>query len=285
MILQTKFLAAFRVSILALCFTLLPSLTSAQGVNRAITNITGDVYRFQNNFHFSIFTITGDGVVVTDPINREAAKWLKREIEKLTDQKITHLVYSHSHGDHASGGRVFGGASDVIVHENAPSSIDGVTPTKRFADTLTFQQGEKTFELTYLGPGHGNDLAVMIVRPENVAFVVDAVAAKRLFYRDFPNSDVGKWIDQVKKVESLDFEILAGGHGPLGVKSDVTDARVYLEELRTEVLAGLKAGLSVDELKSSIKMVKYKDWGSYEDWLALNIQGMARHLTQSGAVN
>ncbi len=285
MISKAKPLLSFRILVLALCFTLVPALASAQGANRSITNIAGDVYRFQNNFHYSIFTITGDGVVVADPINRDAAIWLKGEIEKLTDQKITHLVYSHSHGDHASGGRVFGEASEVIVQENAPDSIDGVTPTKRFSDTLTFSQGNKTFELTYLGPGHGIDLAVMIVRPENVAFVVDVVASKRLFYRDFPNSDVGKWADQIKKIESLDFEILAGGHGPVGVKSDVTDARIYLEELREEVLAGLKAGQSVDELKSSIKMEKYKDWASYDDWLALNIQGMARHLTQSGAVN
>ena len=28
------------------------------------------------------------------------------------------------------------------------------------------------------------------------------------------------------------FEILVGGHGPVGVKSDVTAGRVYMEELR-----------------------------------------------------
>ena len=117
MISKTKLSTSFPSFILTFCLILLPGLDSAQDAKRAITNIAGDVYRFQNNFHFSIFTITGDGVVVTDPINREAAIWLKSEIAKLTDQKITHLVYSHSHGDHASGGRVFGEASDIIIHE------------------------------------------------------------------------------------------------------------------------------------------------------------------------
>ena len=256
----------------------------AQEPQRQVSNIAGDVYRFQNNFHFSVFTITGDGVVVTDPINAEAAAYLKAEIEKLTDQPITHLVYSHSHGDHASGGAAFGDVPNVIAHENAPEAIDGVVPTERFGDKMQFSQGSKTFELTYLGPGHGEDLIAMVIRPENVAFVVDAVSAKRLFYRDFPGANVDDWISQVKAVEGLDFDIMAGGHGPVGNKADVSAGRVYLEELRAAVLEGLQAGKSIDELAQSVMMSQYQDWGSYEQWRELNVRGMARHLQESGAV-
>jgi glyoxylase-like metal-dependent hydrolase (beta-lactamase superfamily II) len=251
---------------------------------RAITKITGDVYRFQNKFHFSVFTITGNGVVVTDPINAEAAAWLRTEIGKLTDQPITHLVYSHSHGDHASGGAAFGDVPNVVAHANAPAAIDGVAPTIRFSDQLTFTQGGKQFELTHLGPGHGTDLIAMVIRPENVGFVVDAVSAKRLPYRDFPGANVDDWTNQVRKVETLDFAIFAGGHGALGVKADATSARIYMEDLRAKVLAGLKAGKSVDDLVQSVTMAEYKDWGSYDQWRTLNVQGMARSLKESGAV-
>ena len=257
----------------------------AQGTTRAVTNITGDVYRFQNNFHYSIFVITGEGVVVTDPISADAAEWLSGEIANLTDQPITHLVYSHSHADHASGGAFFGEIPNVIAHENAPDDIDLVSPTERFADTMTFTQGSKSFELTFLGPGHGTDLIAMVVRPENVAFVVDAVTPKRVFFRDFPNANVDQWIDQVRKVETLDFEILAGGHGELGVKHDATGGRIYLEDLRAEVLTGLQAGKTVEELSQTVMMDEYKDWGNYDQWRALNVQGMARHLKESGAAN
>ncbi len=47
---------------------------------RAITKIAGDLYRFQNKFHYSVFLVTPEGVIVTDPINAEAATWLKGEI-------------------------------------------------------------------------------------------------------------------------------------------------------------------------------------------------------------
>jgi hypothetical protein len=95
---------------------------------------------------------------------------------------------------------------------------------------------------------------------------------------------VDEWTQQVRNVEALDFEVLVGGHGPVGVKSDVTDGRVYLEELRAAVLEGLRAGKSVDELAQSITMDQYKDWISYDDWRELNVRGMARYLQESDAV-
>ncbi|MDC1287405.1 MBL fold metallo-hydrolase [Gammaproteobacteria bacterium] len=256
----------------------------AQEIKREITRVTFDTYRFQNQFHVNIFVITGDGVVVTDPINAEAAAWLKVEIAKLTDEPITHLIYSHSHGDHASGGTEYGDVPNVIMHQNAPEDIDLVEATERFSDQMTFDVGTKTFELTYLGPGHGKDLIAVVVRPDEVAFVVDAVSSKRLFYRDFPGADVDDWIAQVKRVNRLDFDILVGGHGPVGVKRDVGEGIAYLEELRAAVLQGLKAGKTIDELKRDITMEKYQDWAAYGQWRELNVQGMARHLQESGAV-
>ncbi|ASJ73259.1 MBL fold metallo-hydrolase [Granulosicoccus antarcticus] len=267
----------------AILLTLVLPSGASFAQDRAISNIAGDVYRFQNQFHNSIFVITDDGVVVTDPINAEAALWLRSEIGKLTEKPITHLIYSHSHADHASGGAAFGEVADVIAHKNAPDRIDGITPTLRVEDATIIETGGKTIELTPLGPGHGDDLMAMVVRPENVSFVVDAVAAKRLPFRDFANANVDDWTNQVRIVEALDFEILAGGHGPLGDKADVTDGRIYLEELREQVLSGLKSGKSVDELASSITMDEYKDWASYEQWIELNVRGMARHLIDIGA--
>jgi glyoxylase-like metal-dependent hydrolase (beta-lactamase superfamily II) len=279
-------MAKFIIRLLTpLLLAVTPFSLIAQDTTREITKIAGDVYRFQNNFHYSIFVITADGVVVTDPISADAAEWLNGEIEKMTDLPITHLIYSHSHADHASGGAFFGDVPNVIAHENAPEDIDVVTPTERFADTMAFSHGGKTFELTYLGPGHGTDLIAIVVRPENIGFIVDTVTPKRVFFRDFPNANVDQWIDQVRKVETLDFDILAGGHGELGVKADATDGRIYLEELRAEVLAGLQAGKTADELSQPVMMEKYKDWGNYDQWRALNVQGMARHLKESGAVN
>lgn len=265
---------------------LFASALVAQETKRGITKVAGDVYRFQNNFHFSLVTVSGEGVVIVDPINAEAATWLKDNLSTITDKPITHLIYSHSHGDHASGGTVYVDAgAKTIAQANAPEAIDGAKIDERFDDTMKLEVGDKTFELTHLGKGHGDDLIAVVVRPENIAFITDAASPKRLPFRDMSNSDVDGWINQIKKIELLDFDIFAPAHGSMGVKADAADARVYMEKLREQVLTGLKAGKSVEDLVTSVTLDEYKDWQQYDGWRELNIQGMARFLKESGQVN
>jgi glyoxylase-like metal-dependent hydrolase (beta-lactamase superfamily II) len=274
----------FRTLSLAIAAALVTAAAFAQDATRSITNVAGDVYRFQNNGHYALVTVTGAGVVVVDPINAGAAGWLKDNLGQITDQPITHLIYSHSHRDHASGGAVFE-AKTVVAHENAPDEIDGVAPTLRVGEVHEMTVGGKTFELTYLGEGHGVDMLAVIVRPENVAFITDVAAPKRLPFRTLPSSSVDAWIDQVRKVDTLDFEIFAPAHGNVGVRNDVGDVITYMETLRAEVLAGLKAGKSSEELQAMVTLDAYSDWLGYDRMRAQNVKGMADYLTRAGKVN
>lgn len=253
----------------------------AQEVKRSIEPVAGDVYLMRNNFHNSLLVATEEGVVRVDPINAEAGEWLNSNLGQIEQEKVSHLIYSHSHGDHASGGAAHGDAI-VIAHEDAPESIDGVAPDIRVGDTHTLNIGGKTIELTNLGAGHDNHMLVTIVRPENVAFIVDVAAPKRLPFRDFARSDIGGWFKQLETAQALDFEIFAPGHGAVGTKSDLDDARTYMVDLQAAILEGLKAGKSVEDLKTEVTMDAYKDWGQYDAWRQENIEGMARYLKDSG---
>ena len=262
------------------------AMVSAQDAKRAIEQVKGDVYRFQNNFHFAMFVVTEEGIVVTDPIDADAVNWLKAELAERFDQPVTHMVLSHHHADHASGGEAWGDI-EVIAHENAKAHIEAgevqtAMPTETFADQHAFSLGGKDFELTYLGEGHSDDLIAIVVRPENVAFVVDAVSPKRVPYRDFPNTDINGLIEQIKVIEALDFEILAPGHSEVGTKQDATDVRVYIEELRDAVKSALASGQSEADIVASDIASGYKDWGAYDQWRDLNVQGMIRWLQETG---
>jgi len=46
----------------------------AQPPVREISKIAGEVYRFRNNNHYSVFAVTPAGVIVTDPIDAGAAQ-------------------------------------------------------------------------------------------------------------------------------------------------------------------------------------------------------------------
>jgi glyoxylase-like metal-dependent hydrolase (beta-lactamase superfamily II) len=261
-----------------------PQSAQSQDIKRELTNVTGDVWRFQNKFHFSTVVVTSEGVVVTDPINTEAATWLEAEITARFGLPVTHMVYSHSHGDHASGGAVFADTATVIAQANAPAEIDGVAPNIRFAQAMSFTSGDHSFELTALGPGHGADMLAMVVRPENVAYVVDVVSPGRLPYKDFPGADIAGLIEQTKRVEALDFEIMSPGHSRPGNKADATEAREYVEWLRTAVTAELNSGKTADQVVADLDTSAYEGMMAYGMWRDLNIQGMARWLKESGEV-
>ena len=72
----------FRTSlVIALC--LLAGFVSAaaaqQPATRGIVNVTGQLYRAQNNNHYTVFLVTPEGIIMSDPINRDFARWLKAE--------------------------------------------------------------------------------------------------------------------------------------------------------------------------------------------------------------
>ncbi|QMU59296.1 MAG: hypothetical protein GKR98_14535 [Boseongicola sp.] len=210
------------ISIAALCAALaLPAF--AQDTTRKFHHVAGDVYLFQNNFHMSLIVSTAEGTVRIDPINSEAGNWLNDNLSEVAEMPVTHLIYSHSHGDHASGGNAHPDAV-TIAHEDAPDAIDGVVPDMRVSDTHVMEIGGKTFEMTNLGSGHDNHMLVTVVRPENVAFIVDVAAPKRLPFRNFGGANIDDWIAQIETALTIDFEIFAPGHGSVGTKADLEDA-------------------------------------------------------------
>ena len=69
---------------------------------------TDNVYIFRNGNHQSMFIVTKDGVIATDPIaygRPTGGQDYIAEIKKVTDKPIKFLIYSHHHYDHIAGGK------------------------------------------------------------------------------------------------------------------------------------------------------------------------------------
>src|SRR5215470_9119177 len=79
---------------------------------------TDNVYIFRNGNHQSMFIVTSDGVIATNPIaygRPTGGQDYIAEIKKVTDKPIKFLVYSHHHFDHIAGGKPFKAAGATIV--------------------------------------------------------------------------------------------------------------------------------------------------------------------------
>jgi glyoxylase-like metal-dependent hydrolase (beta-lactamase superfamily II) len=144
---------------------------------------------------------------------------------------------------------------------------------------MTIELGGKTVELIYPGLSHSDNLIAMYFPEERAVFTVDFISVKRLPYRNLGDAYFPDWMAAIKAVEALDFDILVPGHGPMGTKQDAADHRAYLEQLYSEVLAAARAGQSLEEMQASITMDAYKDWGQYDKWRTLNIEGMLNNIS------
>lgn len=86
----------------------------------ATTQVAGtdNVYIFRNGGHQSMFVVTADGVIATDPVaygRPTGGQDYLNEIRKVTSKPVKYLIYSHHHFDHIAGGKAFKDAGATVV--------------------------------------------------------------------------------------------------------------------------------------------------------------------------
>jgi glyoxylase-like metal-dependent hydrolase (beta-lactamase superfamily II) len=84
---------------------------------RGIVQVTGDLYRAQNNGHYTVFLLTPEGIILSDTINRDFSQWLRAELDRRFGLPVRYVLYSHHDWDHASGGEVFADTAQFVGHE------------------------------------------------------------------------------------------------------------------------------------------------------------------------
>lgn len=251
----------------------------------SVKNIGDGLYVFRWWVYRNFFLVTDEGVIVTDPMNPKAAGLLRKEIRKITDKPIKYVIYSHNHHDHISGGIKFKEeGAKFIGHKNVRKELgdhpSAVTPLPdiTFEDTYTVKLGGRTVELQYFGPNHGESLVVMRLPREKILFVVDIVTPRRVAFRTMPDFWPDEWVRSLREIEQLDFDYVISAHGPanqpaIDPASVVVEQRSYLEDLMSAVKKAMDSGThSPDALRKTVKLPKYENWRSYNEWLPMNIE-------------
>ena len=147
--------------------------------------IADGLYSFRWGAYRSLFMVTPEGVIATDPISPQAAGVYREAIASVTDQPVRYVVYSHSHWDHARGGQIFKDeGAKFVAQERCVSNMqespdpDIVMPDVSFADSYSVELGGQSLDLYYFGPSHGTCLIVMIPRPHKMIYTVDLVTPR-----------------------------------------------------------------------------------------------------------
>jgi len=240
---------------------------------------TDNVYIFRNGGHQSIFIVTKDGVIATDPIaygRPTGGQQYVDEIKKVTDKPIKYLIYSHHHFDHIAGGKAFKEAgARIIGHKNIKPHLVAtqdpftVMPDEFFDGKKTINLGGTTLELIYLGPNHSDSNIVMRLPKEKLIFVVDTIpvgAFPGLGFIDMYPLETESFI---KKVIALDWDRLIPGHpgqpnDRLGTKKDAEDVLTLMQEASAEIKKQAQEGKCWEPAVKDFQMPKYATMPGYQ---------------------
>ena len=251
---------------------------------------TDNVYVFRYGNHQSMFVVTSQGVIATDPISylRPAKPYIDA-IKAVTDKPIKYVIYSHHHYDHIAGGQPFKDlGATFIAHRRAKERLlelkkqnallaDIMMPDQVVDGKKSITLGGTTLELLYLGKNHSDSTLVMRLPKEKLVFVVDFAPIETIQFRNIPdNASPLEYIDSLKKLAALDWERLIPGHpyagGRYGTKKDVADDIAYMEDLSAEVKKAADAGKCFDTAQKEVKLPKYEKWANYETGLSANVE-------------
>lgn len=257
-----------------------PAAPAAPRPPIATTKVDGtdNVYIFRNGNHQSLFVVTNDGVIATDPVaygRPQGGAAYVEAIRKVTDRPIRYLVYSHHHFDHIAGGQAFKDAgARIIAHRRVNERLgvlkDPATPLadETFDKKRTLTLGGTSLELTFVGLNHSDSTLVMGLPKERIIFVVDLLPVGQIPGRGMIDFYPMEAESSITQILAMDWERLIPGHpGPndrLGTKQDVRDQLTFLRDASEAVKGPAREGKCWEPAEKEVRLPKYEKWPGYE---------------------
>jgi glyoxylase-like metal-dependent hydrolase (beta-lactamase superfamily II) len=248
---------------------------------------TDGVYIFRYQGHQSMFIVTPQGVIATDPIGErrpQAVTTYIAEIRKITQAPIKYVIYSHHHYDHIAGGKPFKDLGAVFVaHKNAKAVLqqrknpDVVIPDEVVDAKKEIKLGGTTLGLLYVGKNHSDNSLVMRLPKEKIVFVVDFIPLQGVQFRVMYDNYLPDLETSIEKILAMDWERIIPGHPgpggrPIGTRDDARIDLDYLRDLSAATKQAADQGKCFDTAEKEIKLPKYERLAGYEAFLPGNIE-------------
>jgi hypothetical protein len=256
-----------------------------------VESLGDGLYAFRQNAYRSIFLVTDEGVIVTDPVSEIYASAYREEIAKITDQPVRYVVYSQSQWDRTRGGQIFKDEGAMfIAHEKCLENLKNVPNAKvimpeiTYSDEYRVELGGRSLNLHYFGPAHDTCLSVMVAKPANKMFITNVLnppVATGPWNPTMANNYLHNYIPFFKSAEALaereGIDTLIGGFMAVGLGPDrkpmvlpgsgpitvLRDQRVYWEKVMNAVKTALDAGVPPKQLIDKIDLEQFSSYQFY----------------------
>jgi glyoxylase-like metal-dependent hydrolase (beta-lactamase superfamily II) len=240
-----------------------------------VGRIKKNLYWVTDGNYQCAFLTTRDGVVLFD-----APPTIGHNLQRAVDEiaaangvsnKVTHLVYSHSHSDHIGASSLFGKNVVRVGHEenlrllrrdNDPAKP---VPDITFKEHYTLHVGGERDKLDWHGPNHSAD-NIFIQFPDHDALMfVDLVVPGWATFGNFNFSeDISGYVLAHDTALTYPWKHLIAGHmGRLGNRADVTVHQAFIADLTESI----KQALGTVDIAPYVARYGNNIWAYVKVWL------------------
>lgn len=212
-----------------------------------VREIAGGLYWLTDGLYQVMFLTTGRGVIAVDAPPNLAQKYLKA-IADVTSEPVTHVIYSHAHGDHIGAANIFPKTAKVIAHRETAALLarakdpNRPVPTITFTRTYTLRVGTQTLVLDYKGVNHEPGNIFIYAPRQKVLMLVDVIFPGWIPFMNLALAkDVPGFIAAHSQALAYPFETFIGGHlTRLGTRQDVRTQMEYVNDVRANAKKALQ---------------------------------------------
>jgi glyoxylase-like metal-dependent hydrolase (beta-lactamase superfamily II) len=208
-----------------------------------VGRVEQNLYWVTDGTYQSAFLTTRDGVVLLD-----APPTIGHNIQRAVDEiaaangvsnKVTHLVYSHHHADHAGASSLFDKGVARIGHEETRKLLlrdddpARPAPEETFQDRRTLEIGGERIELAWHGTNHSPDNIFIHLPEHDALMLVDIVnPGWAPVYQSNLTDDVQGYIAAPATALTYPWKHFIGGHmGRLGTREDIAVHQRYMADV------------------------------------------------------
>jgi cyclase len=241
----------------------------------SIETVAPNLYRITGEGGNSAVFVRDDGVLLVDTKLANNGQALLDQIKKVTNKPITHIVNTHTHGDHTGSNSFFPASVEILTQENTATNMKKMEafqtaegkvglPDRTFKDKMTLFKGKESVDLYYFGAGHTNGDAFVVFRDARVMHAGDIFATKGLPLLDVNNGGSGVAIGATLAkaaagIKNVDKVIT--GHSDNMTWADFVDYgefnRLFLDHAKASLAAGKTPEQAAADLKLPAKFSAY----------------------------
>jgi glyoxylase-like metal-dependent hydrolase (beta-lactamase superfamily II) len=220
--------------------------------------------------------VATDGVVLVDTKLANNGQAILDQVRAVTPKPITHIINTHTHGDHNGSNQFFPLGVEIVVQKNTEANMQKMPvfqeaankhglPDRTYDTRFSLLGGDDTIDLYYFGPAHTNGDAFVVFRKARVMHTGDAFANKGQPLIDRNNGGSGiAYPDTIAKVASTikNVDTIINGHNLTTMTfQDLRNFADFNRRFLTHARASLKAGKSPEEAMKDFKLPEtFKDY-------------------------